>query len=191
MVRRRSGGPIAAVNSRCQAVAQGQWAGRCSVVRRAERRDPGGMLISWARIVPVVASCMRQDGEGAGGAGQVERDRGQHQPGGVGRELPGGQMRQRAVLQIGDDLLDDRVPPMIGLGLEHRQRGIGEHGVMPPDREQLTLERSATTWSGLASRTRRTINRAVTCFALALDRNAVNGISATSASEIHCRSCSS
>ena len=97
------------------------------------------MLISWVRIVAVVArACVRRR-EGAGGAGQVERDRGQHQPGGVGRELPGGQMRQRAVLQIGDDLLDDRVPPVIGLGLEHRQRRIGEHGVMPPDREQLTL----------------------------------------------------
>ena len=34
-------------------------------------------------------------GERAGGAGEVERDRGQHQPGGVGGEPPGRQVRQR------------------------------------------------------------------------------------------------
>ena len=47
--------------------------------------------------------------EGRGGAGEVERDDGEHQPGGVGGEHPGGQVRQGGVLQVGVDLLDDRV----------------------------------------------------------------------------------
>ncbi len=40
--------------------------------------------------------------------------------------------------------------------------------------------------SGLASRTRRTISRALTCRALPREAKAVNGISATSASLTHC-----
>jgi len=40
-------------------------------------------------------------------------------------------------------------------------------------------------FAGLMSGTRRTISRAVTCLALALDVNAVKAISATSASLIH------
>jgi hypothetical protein len=31
---------------------------------------------------------------------------------------------------VGDDLIDDRVPEVIGLGGQHRQRCIGEHGVV-------------------------------------------------------------
>ena len=48
-------------------------------------------------------------GQGGGGAGEVERDGGQHGPGGVGGEHPRGQVRQGPVLQVGDDLFDDRV----------------------------------------------------------------------------------
>src|SRR5665213_783639 len=47
--------------------------------------------------------------ERAGGAGQVERDRGANQPGAVGPKLTRRQVRQWPVLQIGDDLFDDRV----------------------------------------------------------------------------------
>ena len=60
--------------------------------------------------------------ESADGAGQVERHRGQDEPSRVRGEVPGGQVRQRAALQVGDDLFDDRVPPVITFGLEHRQR---------------------------------------------------------------------
>jgi hypothetical protein len=37
------------------------------------------------------------------------------------------------------DLLDDRVGAVAGLGLEHRVRRVGEHGVMAVDGEQLVL----------------------------------------------------
>ena len=57
-------------------------------------------------------------------AGQVERDRGRDQPGGVGLEPPGGQVRQRAGLEVGDDLLDDRVPAVLGLGLTTSGAGL-------------------------------------------------------------------
>ena len=39
-------------------------------------------------------------------------------------------MRQRACFEVGDDLFDDRVPEVIGLGGQDRQRCIGEHGVV-------------------------------------------------------------
>jgi hypothetical protein len=46
---------------------------------------------------------------------------------------------ERAVLQVGDDLLDDRMAAMVGLRLQHRQGAVGEHGVVPVDREQWAL----------------------------------------------------
>jgi hypothetical protein len=48
-----------------------------------------------------------------------------------------GQVRQRSVLELGDDLLDDRVVAVGGLGREHRLTGVGEHRVVTPHREQL------------------------------------------------------
>src|SRR3954462_4094435 len=50
-----AGGPQVASNSWDQAVSHGQSRGRCSRNRRAERANRTGTLISWARIVPVVA----------------------------------------------------------------------------------------------------------------------------------------
>ena len=82
---------------------------------RAERASRAGTLISWARMVPVVGFGVEGRGEGAGGAGEVERHRGADQPGAVGGERPGRQVGQRAVLQVGDDLLDDRVGAVRGL----------------------------------------------------------------------------
>jgi len=59
-------------------------------------------------------------GERADGSGEVESDRGQDQPGRVGREGARGQVRDWPALQIGDDLFDDRVPAVVTLGVEHR-----------------------------------------------------------------------
>jgi hypothetical protein len=78
-------------------------------------------------------------GERAGGSGQVERHRGEDQPGAVGGEPPGGQVREWAVLQVGDDLFDGRVAAVVGLGLDQRERRVGEHGAVAPGREQLSL----------------------------------------------------
>ena len=46
-------------------------------------------------------------------------------------------MRQRAVLEFGDDLLDDGVVAVSGFCVQHR--AVGEHGVVAVDREQLAL----------------------------------------------------
>ena len=48
-------------------------------------------------------------------------------------------MGERAVLQIGDDLFDDRVTPVIPLSVEPWQGRVGEHGMVTPDPEQLAL----------------------------------------------------
>ncbi len=48
-------------------------------------------------------------------------------------------MRQPARLQVGDDLLDDGVGAVGGLGLDKVQLAVGERGVVAVDREQLTL----------------------------------------------------
>ena len=48
-------------------------------------------------------------------------------------------MRQRPVLEVGDDLFDDRVAAVVGFRGQHRQRRVGEHGVVAPGREQLAL----------------------------------------------------
>ena len=48
-------------------------------------------------------------------------------------------MRQRSVLQVGDDLLDDRVGAVGLFGFEHRQWAVGEHCVVAVDGEQRAL----------------------------------------------------
>lgn len=73
----------------------------------------------------------------APGAGQVERHARQHEPGAVGVEPAGGQVRERPVLKVGDDLLDDRVAAVIGFGLDQCQGRGGEYRVVAPCREQL------------------------------------------------------
>ena len=76
-------------------------------------------------------------------------------------------MRERAVDEVGEDLLALGVAAVLGFGLGQDERGVGEHGVVAPGREQLAL-------AGLASRlrslTRRTISRAVTACAFSLGR---------------------
>ena len=69
-------------------------------------------------MVAVVALAWKAEATRAGGAGEVDRDRGQGEPGGVGGEPAAGQVRKRPGLKVGDDLLDDRVPAVLGLGLE-------------------------------------------------------------------------
>ncbi len=83
-----AGGPRVASNSWVQAGSQGQLVGRCSRSVRAEWASRAGTLMSWARIVPVVARAWNAEARQPGGAGEVEGDRGQHQPGRVGLERP-------------------------------------------------------------------------------------------------------
>ena len=48
-------------------------------------------------------------------------------------------MGERPALEVGDDLLDDRVAAVGGLRLEHRQRRVREHRVVSVDGEQRVL----------------------------------------------------
>jgi hypothetical protein len=61
-----------------------------------------------------------------GCADEVERDHRVGDPGCVGRVLPAGQVRQRPVLEFGDDLLDDRVVTVALVGLDQRQGAVGD-----------------------------------------------------------------
>lgn len=48
-------------------------------------------------------------------------------------------MGQRAVDELGEDLLDDRVAAVVFLGLDQDERAVDEHDVVTPDREQHNL----------------------------------------------------
>ena len=48
-------------------------------------------------------------------------------------------MGQRTGAKVGVDLLDDRVPSVVLLGLEECQRAVAEHGVVTAGGEQLAL----------------------------------------------------
>ncbi len=60
--------------------------------------------------------------EGGGGPGEVVRDAGEGEPGGVRLELAGGQVRERPVFEVGEDLLDYRVLTVGGFDLPDDQR---------------------------------------------------------------------
>lgn len=98
-------------------------------------------------------------------------------------------MGQRPAGQVGEYLLDHGVVAVLLLGLQQGEGAIGEHGVVAPGREQLFLPGGLG--SGLRSRTRRTISRAVICCFFFSDVNAVYRVSATSVSETHRPCCSS
>lgn len=48
-------------------------------------------------------------------------------------------MGQRAVNEVGEDLLDHRVATVLGLGLGELERAVGEHSVVPVGGEELFL----------------------------------------------------
>jgi hypothetical protein len=62
---------------------------------------------------------VKRAGQCAGGAGEVVRDRPQHRPRRVRGERSRREVGQGAGGAIGDDLLDDGVSTMLGLGLHH------------------------------------------------------------------------
>ena len=115
------GGPQVVVNSASHEVCQGQSCGRCIRRRRAERARRAGTAIRCRRMVAVVALAWKTACEGACRAGEVERDRGQHQPRTVCREGGRGQVRQCPTAKVGVDLFDDRVGAVGALRLRASQ----------------------------------------------------------------------
>ena len=51
------------------------------------------------------------------------------------------QVREGAVVEVGEELLDDGVAAVLLLGLDELERGVGEDGVVAPGGEQLALAR--------------------------------------------------
>ncbi len=49
-------------------------------------------------------------------------------------------MGERPLLEVGVDLLDDRVTAVCLLGLDQDQRAVGKHGVVAVEAEQLLAE---------------------------------------------------
>jgi hypothetical protein len=77
-------------------------------------------------------------GEGPGSAQQVMGHGRDDEPGGIrGENIR--EVGEGAVVPVGEDLLDDRVAAVLGLGLHELERGVGEDRVVTPDGEQLTL----------------------------------------------------
>ena len=169
-----------------QAASQGQaLGGSTAATRRAEDAIRAGTVMSLRRMVAVVALARSGPVSVAAAQGEVERDHCEHQPGCVRGEPARGQVRHCGVLQVGVDLLDDRVPTVglvRGHGVEHLGVGGGEEGMEPPGVEERLLP-----VLGLRVEVgiRRTTNRPGTRSAFFWVAKAVKSISATSAREIH------
>ncbi len=78
-------------------------------------------------------------GELSDGAAEVVRHDRQGEPGRVGHELARRQVCQAGALELGDGLLDDGVPAVIGLDLGQREVPVGDERVVVPGGEQRQL----------------------------------------------------
>ena len=85
-----AGGPSVASKIDCHESFHGHAVGSWTVMRRTEVAILAGMLMMRRRIVAVVAPGVRAAGGGARGTGQVERDDGEDESGGVRVERPEG-----------------------------------------------------------------------------------------------------
>ncbi|MEA2222883.1 MAG: hypothetical protein QOH83_1259 [Solirubrobacteraceae bacterium] len=70
---------------------------------------------------------------------QVVRQGGEHGPGCVGVVVAGGEVRERLVFEVGDDLLYDGVVAVLGLDDRDVLCAVGEKGEVPPIGPQLGL----------------------------------------------------
>lgn len=86
-------------------------------------RDPGRGRDQLGSDGAGAGPAMAAAGEGAGGAGEVVGDGGAGQPGRVRGDSTRGQEGERAVLQFGDDLLNNGVAAVGGLGGQRRLGG--------------------------------------------------------------------
>ena len=72
-------------------------------------------------------------------AQQVVGEGGQDRPGAVGAVVAGGEVRQRLVFEVGDDLFDDGVVAVLGLHYGDVVGAVGEKREVPPVGEQFGL----------------------------------------------------
>ena len=67
------------------------------------------------------------------------RDRGRVSQAALAANFPDGRWASGPCFEVGDDLFDDGVAAVVGLGLQHGQRGVGEHRMVAVAGEQRGL----------------------------------------------------
>ena len=67
------------------------------------------------------------------------REGGEHGPGAVGVEVSGGEVGERLLFEVGDDLLDDGVLAVLGLDERDLLVAVGDQAEVPPVGPQLGL----------------------------------------------------
>ncbi len=77
--------------------------------------------------------------EQLGPSEHVVRERAKHGPGAVGVKVTGGEVRERLVFEVGDDLLDDGVLAVLGLDDRDVFGAVGDQTEVPPVGPQLGL----------------------------------------------------
>ncbi len=87
---------------------------------------------------------MRAAGDGPGGSGEVECDDGEDEPGGVGVEPAGWQVGEGGSLEVGEDLLDDRVASSTRSGRTDGYSGTAKAG--PTSAGSTGRRSSGTEW---------------------------------------------
>ncbi len=123
-----------------KASCQGQCWGRCRISwSRPRCASRAGTLISSRRTVAPRAFAWRREARVAVARRRLCSIPAQVNQAAFAAKSPDGQVRERAVDEVGDHLLDDGVVAVVGLGGEHRQRAVGEDRVVAPRGEQLAL----------------------------------------------------
>ena len=129
----------AAVN----AVTQGQLRGRRSLLRRLWLTLRPGIVSSRARTVVAAVSCRRGGGgfaEAGCPSGDVVRERGAGEPGGVGEEAARGAVAQAVGLEVSDGEFDSGVGSVVGVGgFGVEVVSVGDEAVVAPVGPQLRL----------------------------------------------------
>jgi len=125
-----AGGPVAASKRFIHSCSRCHSPGRCKVISPRPRRASRA-----ATVDEVAAQCgaagfaAGEAGQASGGAQQVVADGCEGKPGRVGGERARGQVSQRPVSPVREDLLHLGVVAVLGLGLQQGERGVGEDGV--------------------------------------------------------------
>jgi len=124
-----SGGLFAVVSICSHAFCQGHAVGRCITSRRAERASRAGTVMSWARMVPVVARAWKLEARAPAVRVRLKAMAAQTSQALLAQKCPAGAPADRSSGRRG--LFDDGVGAVRFLGLEHRQRAVGEHRGAP------------------------------------------------------------
>jgi len=121
---------VVAVSRACQACSQRQWVGRWSRSCRAARASRAGMLTSWVRMVAVVALAWNIDARQPAARVRLCAIAAQTSHAAFAVNDPDGRCANGPVLRSAITC-STIVAAVTGLGLQHDQVAVGEHGVVP------------------------------------------------------------